>query len=546
MSLIALVGGLMYAPANYDALAYRVPRVLHWLAAGQWHWIHTEFHRVNVRACGAEWLMAPLIAFTKSIRWIFLPDVISFLLLPGLLFSVFIRLGVRRKPAWNWMWILTTGYCFAMQAGGIANDLPGAIFALAAVDFGLRLRASQRPQNFWLFLLASALLTGAKASNIPLLLAPFILILPRWRILFVRPALNLLASIFAVMASNAPTAILNWKYCHDWTGMSLEGPMKGPLTQLTINAGNWLVLNFFPPIFPLAGKWTKFLEHTLGLSADPVRCLSVPPVALGEGECLGAGVSLLLLVAALASCAIRHRQGHHGVAKPAGAYWKLLLWSSWFALLVFGLKAQVVFSSSRLLTPYYALLIAPILVCHFDERVLRFRWWKCAVAAVFTLATLLEILIPDRPLWPAQTILGKLKASHPSSAFIAHAEAVYSVYRQRPKSFAPLVAELPADVKVVGLITFDTPEASLWWPLDSRRIEHVTREDTPETLAARGIKYILSPAYADEFSLSVEEAMQKYDVTVVRKLPLRLLAQHDPEDWYILETKRPAAPSPRP
>ena len=446
------------------------------------------------------------------------------------------------------MWIVTTGYCFAMQAGGIGNDIPGAVYALAAMDFGLRLRASQRPQDFWLFLLASALLTGAKASNIPLLLAPFILILPQLRILFVRPALNFLVIVFAVMASNVPTAVLNWKYCHDWTGMSLEGPMKGPLTQLTINVCNWLILNFFPPVFPLAGQWSRFLEHTLALSADAVL-LAPPafrPVALGEGECLGMGVSLLLLVSALASRAIRRRQGHHGAAKPVSAYWKILLWSSWFALLVFGLKAQVVFSSSRLLTPYYAILIAPILVFYFDERVLWRGWWKCAVTAVFVLATALEILIPDRPLWPAQPILEKLKASHPSSKLIAHSEAVYSVYRHRSESFAPLLAALPPDTKVVGLITFDTPEASLWWPLWSRRIEHVTRDDTPETLAAHGIKFILAPSYSYEISLSIEEAMRKYNATVYRKIPLQLRAQYDAEDWYILEVKPPGDASPRP
>ena len=207
MALIALVGGLMYAPDNYDALAYRVPRVLHWLAAGRWHWIHTEFHRLNVRACGAEWLMAPIIAFTKSARWIFLPDIISFLLLPGLLFSMLARLGARRKTAWYWMWIVTTGYCFVMQAGGIGNDIPGAVYALAAMDFGLRLRASHR--RTWLLPPVSALLTGAKASNIPLLLAPFILILPQLRVLLVQPVMNFLVIVFAVMASGTPTAVLN-------------------------------------------------------------------------------------------------------------------------------------------------------------------------------------------------------------------------------------------------------------------------------------------------------------------------------------------------
>jgi hypothetical protein len=536
IALIALVGGICYPPVNYDALAYRVPRVLHWLDHGQWHWVHTEFPRLNDRATGAEWLMAPIIAFTRSARWTFFPTVISFVLLPGLMFSFFTRLGMRRKTAWHWMWIFAIGHCFVMQAGGIANDLPGAVYALAAMDFGLRLRVSQRLHDFWLFLLASALLTGAKASNIPLLLPPFILILPQLRILLVRPAANLAVIIFAVMASFLPTAAMNWKYCHDWTGMSLEGPMQPSLTQLSINFFNWLILNFSPPVFPFTGLWSRFLSHTLSLSADTTRNLAIPPVALGEGESLGMGVCLLLLVSCLAGRAVR---------KPVSLYWKLLLWSPWVALFVFGLKAQVVASSSRLITPYYALLLAPFLVFNFDERLLRRRWWKCAVAAVFVIAITLEILIPDRPFWPAQTVLTKLRASHPSSALIKHAESVYTVYSHRSECFAPLIAALPADAKVVGLITFDTPEASLWWPLGSRRIEHVTRDDTPDKLAAKGIKYILAPTYCYEEALPVEDVIRKYSAKVLQKIPLQLRGQYDAEDWYILEIKpAPAATNP--
>src|ERR1041384_4430570 len=69
---LALLGGLRHAPNNYDALAYRVPRVLHWLAAEQWHWIHTDFERLNTRAVGAEWLGAPILMFTHSHRLLFL------------------------------------------------------------------------------------------------------------------------------------------------------------------------------------------------------------------------------------------------------------------------------------------------------------------------------------------------------------------------------------------------------------------------------------------------------------------------------------------
>src|ERR1035438_1131498 len=66
LAAMTFLGGVLYAPSNYDALAYRLPRILHWLAAEHWHWIHTDFERVNTRGCGIEWGSAPLIALLKT------------------------------------------------------------------------------------------------------------------------------------------------------------------------------------------------------------------------------------------------------------------------------------------------------------------------------------------------------------------------------------------------------------------------------------------------------------------------------------------------
>ncbi len=125
---------------------------------------------MNDRACGIEWLSAPLLLFTKSDRALFLLNFIPFLLLPGLVFSIFTRLGVRARVAWQWMWLLPTGYDFLLQAGSIANDTFPAVYALAAVDFAARAWQSRRAADLWHSILAAALLTGAKASNLPLLL----------------------------------------------------------------------------------------------------------------------------------------------------------------------------------------------------------------------------------------------------------------------------------------------------------------------------------------------------------------------------------------
>ena len=58
---LVILGGIIHPPSNYDGLAYRTPRVLHWLAEGQWHWIHTDFERLNTRATGYEWISAPIL-----------------------------------------------------------------------------------------------------------------------------------------------------------------------------------------------------------------------------------------------------------------------------------------------------------------------------------------------------------------------------------------------------------------------------------------------------------------------------------------------------
>src|SRR5258706_8259428 len=63
LAALAILGGALHPPANYDGLAYRVPRILNWLADERWHWIHTDFHRLNTRICGIEWISAPLILF---------------------------------------------------------------------------------------------------------------------------------------------------------------------------------------------------------------------------------------------------------------------------------------------------------------------------------------------------------------------------------------------------------------------------------------------------------------------------------------------------
>ena len=224
LAFLVFLGGVFYPPSNYTGLNYRVARVLQWLAHGQWCWIHTPNFRMNDRACGIEWLTAPLLLFTKSDRALFLINFIPFLLLPGLIFSVFRRLGVRAGVAWHWMWLLPTGYNFLLQAASVANDTFPTLYALAALDFGCRAWISRRPADLWHSLLAAALLTGAKASNLPLLLPWVILIFRLLPVLRRKLATTSLVFLLAAAVSFLPTTILNIRYCGDWSGQNSNPP----------------------------------------------------------------------------------------------------------------------------------------------------------------------------------------------------------------------------------------------------------------------------------------------------------------------------------
>jgi hypothetical protein len=85
---MSFVSGCLYVPYNSDTNAYRIPRVLHWLGQQQWHWVHTWDMRMDAVACGYEWIMAPIMLFTHTDRFLFLINWIPFLMLPGLVVMV--------------------------------------------------------------------------------------------------------------------------------------------------------------------------------------------------------------------------------------------------------------------------------------------------------------------------------------------------------------------------------------------------------------------------------------------------------------------------
>jgi hypothetical protein len=542
LATIVFLGGALYAPNNYDALAYRIPRVLHWLAAGQWHWIHTDFNRLNTRGCGLEWVSAPGIALFKTDRFLFLINFISFLFLPGLVFSIFTRLGVRRRVAWHWMWIVPTGYGFLLQGGGIGSDLFGVPFVLAAVDFALRAKISGSSGDFFTSILAAALMTSPKTSSLPLGLPWLIALLPSAKLIFRWPLKTLAVCVLAVFASVLPTMFLNQKISGDWSGMAAEQipTKKDHAVLLGANLVLVTIQNFAPPVFPWADKWNHAVEKIMPPNVRrrldkniewPGSRFHLDEMQIEENAGLGFGVSILLLASLAAVTMNRQKKSALPNRGMNEKIWLTALrWSPFVSagVLIYESSFSTV---SRYFIPYYVLLIAPLIAGAGHERLVNQRWWRATAAAVFFIAAGLLVVSPARPLFPVQTILQKMQNAPP------RAREVYLVYRDRNDAFAPARDILPSDMKVLGLVTFDDPETSLWRPFGSRRVEHVCPQDTPADLKQRGVAYVLvsSAAFGNWFSGTLDDWLKKMDAQLVQKISLNLRAGTGPLDWYLIK-----------
>jgi hypothetical protein len=548
LAALAFLGGALYPPTNYDALAYRIPRVLHWLADGRWHWIHTIFPRVNQRACGIEWVSAPLIALSKTDRLLFLINFVSFLLLPGLVFSVFTRLGVRGRVAWHWMWVVPTGYCFLLQAGSIANDLFGAPFALAAVDFALRAKNSKSPHDYFASVLAAALMTSAKTSDLPLLLPWVIAILPSLKLTLHRPMQTAAVCTIAVFASFLPTAILNAHFCGDWTGWKAEAaPQRNDLVLRTSsNVVLITVQNLTPPVFPPAKAWNRSVQKVIpaglnlrlhqNLVESDAAEFCTQEMQVEDSAGLGFGVAVLFLISVVAAAA-RSGTPLFGQFNSTEVVWRTgVRFAPWISLPAL-LSQSEVYPIGRILAPYYALLLPLFLASPAQEQLVKKIWWRAAAFTAFVIATVLLVISPARPLFPVGMLLEKIHKAAAQHPVLARVETVYSVYRERNDAFAPARTVLPPDLKVLGLVTYDDPETSLWRPFGSRRIEHVCPQDSVADLKTRGVEYVLMRADSFEncFGCSPDNWLKRMNAQVVQKIPLRLRAASPATVWYLVK-----------
>jgi hypothetical protein len=489
LSAVAFLGGALYSPINYDTLWYRLPRVLHWLGEGRWHWIHTHELRFNVIATGMEWLWAPLVAWSHSDRLIFLPNFVAFLLLPGTVFSLFTRLGVRPRVAWWWMWLLPAGWVLAMQAGSAANDAYAAVYALLMVDFALRARTSGRVTEWWWALLAMALLTNTKQSNMPLGLLWLVAALPGTGMALRRPLGTLTVTAVGLMVSVIPVVAQNLGHTGNWMGWSRAEQTwvpQYPWAAVGANAVLVSVHNLLPPFFPFSSRWNA-LATVFGARFDPYlrgfEFFGQIPKVFDEASA-GLGPGLILLAAA--AWFLRPKGENNGDrGAPAWLKWSMA------ALMLLFLAKMGCRQPARYLAAYYPFLLVLFVAGGVPARIVRQRWWQLVALATVASSVLLLAVSKQRPVLPSPGINGWLAAHAPvGGGFFARWQAKQEGNLALGDRFAPFQPWLK-DTRVVGYAANTIGELKLWEPYGTRRVVHVLNTDAAATLRAQGIRWVV-------------------------------------------------------
>ena len=558
LAVLALVGGALYEPNNYDGLTYRFPRLLHWLAEHRWHWISTSNQRMNISGTGFEWLMAPLLLATRSSRFFFLINVFSYLLLPGLAYAVFIRVGISRRVAWFWMWLAPCGYCFALQAGSIGNDGFSACYLLASLFFALKARESRCFRDLAFSILAVALLTSPKASNLPIVLPWFVAFLAAGWAFLKNPGSNpggpskfplrLLAGVgliaLAVCSSFAPTALLNLRHCGQWAGSNtgerhLE--IEKPLYGLVGNALQLITRNAMPPVMPLAKAWNEKTSRWKELPAFQTLAEEFPRLSfswneLEQEESAGLGFGLFVLTIATAVAALRMRTSEKLWPIPAEERWGVLVClAGWISL--FGFMAKLGSEAGpRIAAPYYFAVLMTVMLLPGSAQVVRRRWWRnlAALAAVSTVPV--AILTPSRPLWPAVAVFDKLASQFPGNRLIQRGRDAYAVYRTRADCLAPLRKHIAEGERAVFFVGMDAPEVALWRPFGSHRVIDVSRTAPLEPGRHPSL------VFASESGLEAvyKDSMEKWIVAIggrtIAKEEVVTKLGRGAETWWVIRT----------
>ncbi|MCX8497502.1 MAG: hypothetical protein ORN51_15075 [Akkermansiaceae bacterium] len=540
ISSTILIGAIAHAPSNYDALTYRLPRLLYWLQENHWHWIDSD-HRQSISGVGFEWMMAPFIALTHSDRGLFLINFIPFLLLPGLFFLAACGLGIRRGVAKWWMWVWPMAFGIALQAGSIGNDLLPAALALASLAFAAQALRCKPWLCLFLSALAAASMTSVKATSIPLALPLGIYWLwVAWQKLGWRGSSTVILATIpaATLSSFLPIAFACTVYTGAWSGnphnrhgAEAGHPVAGVIGN-SIEIGSGLIQ---PPVFPGCTKANTILQRLAEEQAWyrwTKKNYYLFKVNLGREIPMEESAGVGLAITTLALIALFSRQlSKKAYLIPYSTIQYTLLVATAIALLAFMSKMGTG-GVARLALPYIPLML---LCCLFGLR--RQPPLKCRtnmalqlIPAAFLIPSL--IFNPNRPLLPVASL-----ASQPGmpQAIKERISSVYEAYQNRATILMPLQQRIPQGETIGFAGEGDHSALGLFKPYGSRKVIHLTPRSEDH------LNWIIGTTEGLEAHLKITlaEWKSKNQFEKIEEVQIVSKASGGPETWFIYKRLPP-------
>jgi hypothetical protein len=541
ISLLILIGAIAHAPTNYDGVTYRLPRLLLWLQENNWHWIDGLDHRQNVSALGHEWMIAPLIAITRSDRALFLINFLPFLLLPGLFFVAARGLGIRLRVAKWWMWIWPMAYGIALQAGSIANDLMPASLSLSAIAFISQAKRSHSILCLGLAIMATAAMTGSKATSIPLVLPIGIYWLHiAWNTLRLKEILftvGLLAPL-AIPASFVPLTIACLHYTGHWSGnpnnrygAEAENPLAGIIGNSVEIVDGALQI----PIHPGASSFNRSLNesfekqdwHTFINKGYPLfKSKRSGEIPIEEMSGIGIGITALIICTIVLRFLRRERD-----ALPISYLQIIMLVATAISLVAFMSKMGTG-GTARLSLPYIPLIILCALFGLSCEK-LKNKLSNYMISLLPSLCLLPGLILnPNRPLLPIDFLTNH---SAVSKAFKNRLNQVYGGYRNRAAILSPLLNGIPTH-EVIGFAGGgDHSALGLFKPYGSRTVLQLTPSTEANVDWVIGIKEPLE----ERMQMNLSEWESRGLFLKNGQMEIISYARRGPEPWLIYRRNIP-------
>jgi hypothetical protein len=250
-----------------------------------------------------------------------------------------------------------------------------------------------------------------------------------------------------------------------------------------------------------------------------------------ENAGLGFGLTFLFGISVLA---VAVRRGK--ILAPWEIFWPAAVrWASVLAFLAL-LTQSNVSAIGRLFSAYYILPLTLFLAVAGHETLVRRRWWRGLAYLVLVMAAGLLVISPARPLFPRDRLLTLIEPQAAAHPWLERVRMVYSVYRDRPVAFAPVVAVLPPAANPLGFMGFDEPEAGLWRPFGSRRIMPITGDDSPAEIRARGVQFALvSERFLNQdLKMKTNDWLVRMDAELLQYFALRLRAGQEAGGWLLI------------